>query len=190
MIRRNTWILFAIFLAALGGAIWYSQRDASVDPDTGLPPTVEPLWFLPETDIEALVITDLETDERIRARRDPEVGWRLVEPEAEMANVARIERAVTSLQLIEPVQRLEAEELAPYGLDEPRYRIRLSLRDGTNRALQIGSQAPTGDVYYARLGETKEVLLLRNSTIQTSIDLLEVPPVVTPTPDVTATSAP
>ena len=190
MIRRNTWILLAAFLILLAGAIWYSRQEADDPADASLTPTVEPLWFLPENEIEELLIEDLESDERIRARRAPEVGWTLLEPVGEMAAVARIEQAVSSLQLISPVDRLQTNDYAQYGLEEPAVRIVLSLVDGSSRSLLIGGQAPTGDVYYARSGEANELLLLRTTAIQGALDLLEVPPVVTATPEITPTTTP
>ena len=189
MLRRNTLVLLALFLIALIGAIWYSQREEETVPETSLSPTVEPLWFLPEAEIAGLTIEDLNSGERIQAKREPEVGWSLIEPEGGMANVARIERAVTSLQLITPIERIDTNDFAQFGLDQPDYQIVLSLVDDSNRGLSIGRLAPTGDVYYARLGETDEVLFLQRSSIQSAIELVEVPPIVTPTPELTSTPA-
>ena len=188
MIRRNTWILLGAFIILLAGVIWYSRQDAGDQAAASLTPTVEPLWFLPENEIEELLIEDLETGERIRARRAPEVGWTLLEPEGEIAAVARIEQAVSSLQLITPVDRLQTDDFEQYGLEDPAVRIVLSLVDASSRSLMIGRQAPTGDVYYARVGQADEVLLLRVTAIQSALDLLETPPVVTATPELTPTS--
>ncbi|MFP3853995.1 MAG: DUF4340 domain-containing protein, partial [Anaerolineales bacterium] len=159
MIRRNTWILLIVFIILLAGALWYSRQGAGDPAVASLTPTVEPLWFYPEVEIEELLIEDLETGERIRARRAPEVGWSLLEPEGEMAAVARIERAVSSLQLIQPLDRLQTNDYEQYGLEDPAVRIVLSLVDGSSRTLLVGRQAPTGDVYYARAEQSSEVLL-------------------------------
>ena len=188
MIRRNTWILLAIFLVGLGGIFWYNRQGNQADLESQLEPTAEPLWFIPEVEIRELFIQDLEQGNRVRARRDAEEGWTLLEPAGEMADIARIERAVTSLQLITPIDRIQTESYAQYGLEQPRYQILLSLTDDSNKGLMIGRQAPTGDVYYAKIGESGQVLLLRTGSIQSALDLLETPPIVTPTPEATQTA--
>lgn len=189
MIRRGTWILIAVFVVGLAGIIWYNRQAEGEDPAAQLEPTTEPLWLLPEADIHELLIEDLEQGTSVRAQREPDQGWKLLEPTGEMADVARIERAVTALQLIEPVERLQTEDYSQYGLDQPRYQIVLSLVDNSNRALMIGRQAPTGDVYYAKVGERGQLLLLRTGSIRSALELLETPPVVTPTPELTQTPA-
>lgn len=190
MIRRNTWIILALFLAFLAAALWYSQQSQPSAPE--LEPTVEPLWFIPEADIEAISIEDVQSGTTLRAQRQPEIGWTLLEPEpaseAQLTDVARIERAVSALQLISPIDRFAAEDLSQYGLDQPVYQIVISLTDDSNRGLLVGRQAPTGDVYYVKQGGTGEVLLLDTSSIQSVIDLMSSPPLVTATPELTATA--
>lgn len=191
MIRRNTWIALGLFLVVLVVAVWWTRSDT--DQAVEATPTPAPLWELAATDVVAIEVIDLGDGSRVRARRQPGAGWQLEEPPADWADGGRIERAVTSLLIVLPAGQLEADDRGQYGLAAPAYRLRLELTDGSTRTLELGRQAPTGAIWYGQTAPDQAILQIRQAVVQDSLDLLETPPIATPTatwtptPEATAT---
>lgn len=175
--------MLALLALAVGFAVWWSQAERRAEAEATPTPAPDPIWQLTPQQVVGVQIVGSEQGTTIRARRDAERGWRLLEPQSEdlMADPGRLERAVTGLIVLRPVEVLEGVSLGDYGLDDPPYRVTLSLQDGTERSLHIGRQAPTGDVYYANRPGESEVYLLQAFTVQEVTELVSSPPVVTPT---------
>lgn len=175
--------MLALFGLAVGLVVWWSQSGRGADPEPTPTPGPDPLWRLTPQDVLEISIEGVEQGTTIRARREEEQGWVLLEPQDEglQANAGRIERAVTALVVLRPVEVLDDVSLTEYGLEDPLYRVTLVLQDGSSRSLLIGRQAPTGDVSYARRpDDASTVYLLQSFAVQEVTGLITVPPVITP----------
>lgn len=184
MIDRRTWYMLAALVAAVAAAIWWNQTsDQRAEPSPT--PGPAPLWQLAPETVQEIEVVDLQTELRVHARRDVDVGWRLLQPEVEegAADSGRLERAVTALLVPRPLSVLREVQPADFGLDPPMFQATLTLQDGSSRQIVIGRTAPTGDVaYVSRPGETA-VYLLPASAVAEVTALVENFPLITPTTD-------
>ncbi len=197
--KRSTWIVLIIFVILGAVAVFLPQALEKAAQAAATPtPTVvasSPLFVFAEAAITGVVVSDAQGNEVEVARAGQE--WNLVKP-AEMANASTIQNAITQLAALTIVNQFEASaNLADLGLDAPAYTITITVENGLPRKLFVGSQSPTGRVYYVQL-EGDAPLAVNKYSLQTVVDLLINPPIATPTeaaseplaPEGTATPSP
>lgn len=189
MIRRSTWYALGILAAvALAAAIWSRRGGETQTAPNDRLPTPSPLWTVESDAVERLVIESGEGKVLLAAARDPSAGWVMQEPQAGLADAGRLERAVSWLASPPVRSELEApDDLAPFELDPPRYRVRLSTRQGAEQAFVIGRAAPTEDTVYALMPGRTGIVLLSGYGVDEVLGLLEPLPFV---PTATAADAP
>lgn len=185
MISRSTWLAVGLFLLAVAGALWWTQSDLGAGPELTPTPIEPALWQLTATSVIGLQVEDLESGQVVRARRDPDKIWILEKPPAPLADIGRLERAANAIQVLRPVDSIEASDLTEFGLEEPRYRFQLDLADGRRQTLELGRASPIGSVIYGRLPHDDRVHFIPMTSAQALIDLLKSPPIATPTVDPT-----
>ncbi len=191
MIRRGTWIVLAVFVGLLGLYLWWSQQPAG--PSEGeATPTPGPLWSVTAEQIQKIEVEDLDAGLRVVAQRQADVGWAVIEPEGAVQDAGRVERAAT--WLLAPVPRAEIgaqEDLEPFGLADPSYRVTVTLSGGTELVLEIGRETPIGDSRYVNFAGREGVLVFTQAGLDEVLGLLNdliapptapVPPTATRTP--------
>jgi len=181
MIRRSTWIVLVVFLGLVGFSIWWT-RAKPIQEESEIPPTAEAVWQVLEADVAGLRVEDLEERRALEVRRDPNSLWVLVEPQSGIADASRIERVITWLASPRPSFSIpEAEDLAPYGLDQPRVRVILLMKDGNTRYFNVGKDVPTGNSVYVQFAGRAGAFLLDKFGMDDVLNLLVDLPLVTPT---------
>jgi hypothetical protein len=186
MIRRSTWIALIVFVVALAGAIWYARSGGSSAQSADATPTAAPLWSFASRDIMSMKIEDLETGDIVQAHRNASPGWVLDQPK-DLADVGRLEIAADTLASLVPSDSSPDADLAAFGLDNPSYRISVSLRDGSSDQLLVGQTSPTGDVVYVKLPSSGTVYFVSSYTLGNVTAMTGDPPIATPTPRPTLT---
>lgn len=81
-------------------------------------------------------------------------GWRVVEtllPAGANLSQSAIQDALATLVNASSSARFFSDDLAPFGLDTPHYSLTLTLADGTERTLQLGTLNPANTRYYGRV---------------------------------------
>jgi hypothetical protein len=185
MIRRSTWYalggLAAMILAA---ALWSRMGGQHPLTQSDLTPTPSPLWTVESSAVEQLVIESGEGEVLLAAARDASVGWRLEQPTAGLADPGRLERAVSWLASPPVRAVIEApDDLKPFELDPPRYRVKVLTRQGAEHTFAVGREAPTGDTVYAWMPGMTAIALLSGFGVQEVLGLLEplpLLPIITP----------
>jgi hypothetical protein len=194
MIRRSTWITLGGFAVILLAAIWLTRSGVSTSPAETPTPTLEPVWSWTPDQVVDIEVESVGNRSVVRARRDEAAGWVLEQPSAPYADSGRLERAVSSLASMQPSSTLVSDRLVDFGLDPPMYRISVDLEDGSTQVLEIGRQAPTGGLVYAKHPFGEAVLLLQSISVGDATGLFTPLPIATPTstptPTVEATAAP
>jgi len=189
MIRRNTWILLVVFLGVLAGAIvWTRQSEPSSEEAV---PTPEPLWSYEATQVDGLRIEDLHSGKVVEVRRDPELAWKLIQPDEGPADAGRVEQAVTWVRQPEVSRVLSGQlDLLPFGLADPGTRVTLLLADGSTKAFDVGGAVGIGGKTYVRAGEGDDIQVVSQYSLDDIVGLLENVPVLPPTstPEVPPTS--
>jgi hypothetical protein len=194
MIRRTTWILLGVLVAAV---LVYTgwQRFAPAEADVTPTAVTESLWSLLPEQVDSVRLTDLADPRVVVVVRDVEQGWRMQAPAVGSADAGRIEAALAGV-LAPPIQQsLDAPaDLEPFGLAPAHYRVTLLMGDGTARSVDVGAVDPTGAVYYVVLPGEKRVLMVSRFSLEDLLGLLASPPyslpTETPTVGTVATEAP
>jgi hypothetical protein len=90
-------------------------------------------------------------------------AWLLREPAEDEADGIEVEGVLSTLQLLDAVRRIPAGEAGPaasYGLEKPRLRWEVTLTDGRRLGLKVGKLNPLGQLLYAQVEGSDEVLAL------------------------------
>lgn len=138
--------------------------------------------------INALTIRDLSSELSLTLARAEDESWFLRDYELPPNTTVRSEdllSAVSGIADITYSDRFQRDDLAPFGLDAPRYQIEIDgAEDGFT--LRIGSKNPNGSRYYALLNDETEIYLIGGvSTIDRLVGYIGNPPLnlpPTPTP--------
>lgn len=184
MVKKQTWILLALFVALAGFAIYqkYNPKAEIPDPDATPTATVAPVEFL--FPVENGVVTSL----LIESRKGETVGvarkdnaWAFTQPFEAEADQASVEAAASQVTALTITNHLELDPTV-VGLKSPAYTITVGFTSGKFFIAQIGDATPTQTGYYARK-EGGGVLVISKDGVDALLNLLFYPPYVeTPTP--------
>ncbi len=181
MVRRSTWAWLGVFVAALGLAVWWVRWGPGA-PGEAEGDDVEPApWQVATSDVTALRVELLQEDQAVEVRgRGQE--WEVVSPERGPADPFRVSLALSWLEAgqvsgqVEPTADPEA-----YGLEPPRARILVGLRDGGLMRLEVGRQVPTGGLTYLRVPGRERLYLVSSSDLEMILSLVDPIPLASPT---------
>jgi hypothetical protein len=192
MIKRSTWILLAIFVLLLAGAIFLPGvlEKGQRQPATPTVVATNNLFDFQEQAVSALKIQDAKAKEMSLSRGD--AGWSLVEPKAEQTDNAAAESGMTQLMAVRVLSTLEATtDLGQFGLAAPAYTMTLALQDGKQHTVLVGNVTPTGRGYYVQL-DGGNPLIVDKYGLDSVLGMVDKPPIATPTvtPGVTETITP
>ncbi len=142
-------LISALVLAALGGAIWYSnkQEDAKQAKGSSKGPQ---LFNLNEDDIRGIEITR-KGDIPTVLKRDDAGKWTITAPEMMAADPQAVTAITTSVRNL-PSDRVVDEkpsQLNAYGLQPPAVLLKLTMKDGKTHELRVGEQTPDKSGVYA-----------------------------------------
>jgi len=183
MIRRNTWILLAVFVLLLA-VLFILQQQGEESPDEAAVPTTVVRSNLFSFSIDEVTGFRIESQEGlvVEAEKAGEV-WQLVQPETGAGEVdqTRVEGLIAQLASI----RLLTEgdiiaSLSDLQLQSPPYRLAVGLAGGERVDLAIGSSSVTNTGYYVSL-DGGPPSLVSKSVLDSFIGLLDTPPLL-PTP--------
>jgi len=182
MIRRNTWILLAVF-AGLLAVTFYLQRSGKLtgQPESTPVPTQPALFGLDTGEITALKVE--KNDGKSAAFRKTESGsWEVTQPpdRQDLAQtvggvVAEITswKVMTELSVAPPADNI--------GLSNPAYQIILTTANGQEQTIKVGDLTPTGTGYYISMDGSVPLVVSKFSVDQV-INLLTEEPTSTPPP--------
>ncbi|MEJ2709139.1 MAG: hypothetical protein P8074_16115 [Anaerolineales bacterium] len=190
MIRRNTWIILAVFVVLVGVA-WYLQRNGG-STEAQATSTPQPVLL---AGIDSSQISELKIQDNQGATvvlEQPTAGdWKLVEPQAEATDVAKVQSAVDQLLAVNVLDQIATPPPAEAtGLDQPVHTISLQLQDGRQIDVNVGSATPIENGYYVQIDQGS-IYVVRQFGIDGIVGLLEDPPIQpTPTPTTPPTMTP
>jgi hypothetical protein len=178
MIRRSTWLLVAVFVVVLGGAVYWQQRPAASAENEATPiPAAQPLFPVTPEELVRLQVQETSGGAVILER---EAGglWELVQPAGAETDPAQVETKLSQLTSLRIKTSLEpAADLSIFGLDSPAYRVSLRTTDGQDYGLVIGDLTPTGDGYYVQLnGNPPQVV--NKISMESFLGILDEPPIL------------
>lgn len=188
MIKRNTWILLAVF-AALVGVAWFLQR-SNLNSKSQATPTAEPqlLFNLDANALSSLKIEDTQ-GKTVELNQNQDGQWKLVTPPGNVADSAQVGSTIRQFASLPVLNQLDPPPPPDAtGLITPTYTITLSTTDGQQHVAKVGAVTTTGTSYYIQIN-TNSVDVVSKSIVDGVLDLFNNPPLATPTPETTPTSA-
>ena len=195
MVKRQTWILLAFFLALAGFAIYQKYNPSTPAPDKNATPsvTIAPVEFLFAAGQGTVTSLSIESREgqSVRVERAAEGAWSLTKPFEAAADPSSAEAAASQVSALRILTRLDLDP-ADAGLKSPAYTLMVGFSDGKSFVVEVGDATPTGTGYYARKdGGFASLLVIDKDGLDALLNLLSTPPFLeTPTPSPTPTEMP
>jgi len=191
MVKRQTWVLLAVFAALIGLAFFWTriQNDKKKSNPTTTPTPAQNIFTMDSAAVASLKITDNASGKTVMVGRDVTGQWTLLDPQTEYTDVASVEAAVTQLTSLRVTSSLPtSNNLAEYGLDQPVYTIIVNVNDGGQLLAQVGSVTATSSGYYVLVPGGVPQIVAKYS-LDAVLKLLLNPPIATATVAPTVTGA-
>jgi len=187
VIRRSTWIILLVFLAILGGGLYFQKYQSDIQAQ--VTPTIEfkPLFSgVGKSQITAFEINDSQ-ERKLVVAKDQSGNWAVAGYTAADTDPIGIDAMLTQITSLSVMSDLEAAPaLDVIGLTTPAYVFKVTSEDGQQKTVNIGKLTPTKRGYYVRFEEGNPVVVGKYA-VDTLINLLEKPPIATPVPTFPAT---
>lgn len=163
-------IAAAVVLAALCGALYWSNRHNPEETSKTLAETSPKVLTLNETNVAKVAIKKKDQDQVVVAK-DNAGKWQITAPKALGADQDAVSGVVSTLSSLNAERLIEekSENLKPYGLEQPTLEVAVTQKDGKTQQLKMGADTPTGSAVYARLEGDPRIFTLA-SYVKTSID--------------------
>lgn len=185
MIRRNTWIILAIFVVLLGGLLYLQKNPLSISESEATPTPTMMVSLLPEKVTSQMnTITYKLNGMTFILKKDEQGNWNT---DSEQGETLSSNDASTIPQLLTEayiLQYLTSEpDATSTGLSSPQAEITISDGSTILTTLRIGNPTPTDSGYYVQL-DSDPPLVSPKSSISSllSITPVMVTETVTPTP--------
>lgn len=157
-----------LLLAALGGAVYWSNHKHAADALKTPPDTTIRLVNVPEDQVREVRLIHANTPPVVLARDGK--TWRITQPEnlaADQDTVSGLLAAITTLSADSLVEE-KAANLHSFGLDAPALQVELDLKNGKTDTVRFGADAPANTGEYVSLADAK-VYIVPSST-RSSLD--------------------
>ncbi len=190
--KRSTWIILFLFLAAIGVFLYLKYRPAPADTTEEATPTVAvaiTAYLFDENSSALTGIRIYDRQYRIVLLERPSGGlWTVSLPTPAPAAQSQVEAAATQVTALEILDTLNPSVTADaVGLEFPAYTVKLNFLTIGQHKLEIGDRTPIGDGYYVRY-DGGPVYIIGAGGIDAILNLLTTPPYLpteTPVPTVT-----
>ena len=157
-------LIGAIILAALGGAVWWSERNPPATDTKGSSESPK-LVSLKEDEVNRIEI--LRRAEAPTVLQKDKSGWQLAAPKPLRVDndaVTSVVSAFTGLNWDRLIEE-KAGDLSPFGLSDPALKVTVNGK----QTLLVGDEMPTGGNFYAKLDGDPRVFSLLSGT-KSSLD--------------------
>lgn len=158
--KRNAVTLVSLLLALaalIGAYIWYGNRDTEKE-NSGATSDI-PLATVDTSKVTTLHYIGSDVDMKLVRK---EGVWKSEEEPERPINQKNVTSMIDTIKEIKAYQKVtdSAKDLAEFGMDKPAAFIEVTLEDGKTISLRLGSQAITGDGYYAIVNDETKVYLV------------------------------
>ena len=160
-----------IVLAALGGALYWSNRKQKADAAKPVTDTATPkILSIPEDQIKGVSIKKTGAETTV-LQKGADGKWQIAEPKPLRADQDTVKSLVGALSALNADKVVEdkAADLSPYGLNAPTLDVTVTKNDGKSQDFLVGDDEPTGGGAYAKLAGDPHVYAIA-SFVKTNID--------------------
>lgn len=200
-LNRGTILLLLGSLIVIAGVLLLNSRRTSapdVPPTATLSEGVGPLFptiadVNNQGNIVRFEVTDTAANQKVVMTKDDANVWKIEESAAPSGLATDQTKAVGTMSVLASMTSLDrftTDKLADFGLDQPKYTMVLTDKDGKTYVLKVGNQSPANPRYYGLVDDdTTTVYVLSKDLIDGLIKQITQPPYVpSPTPSATFTA--
>ena len=160
----------AVLLAALGGAVYWSNKDEESKkgkPDKDAAPKI---LEVPEDQFTQLEF-QRKGGEATTVRKNKDGKWEITAPRPMTADAAVVGTVVSALAVFNSDKLVEekAGDLKGYGLDAPSVQINITKKDGKVIKVLLGDDTAIGSATYVKLTAMRACLRCWARTLSTKI---------------------
>jgi Domain of unknown function (DUF4340) len=159
-----------IVLAALGGALYWSNRKQKAEAAKPAAGTAPKILSIPEDQIKEVTLKKPGAEATV-LQKGNDGKWQIVEPKPERADQDSVSSLVSTISSLNADKLVEAKaaDLSPYGLTSPSLEVTVTKKDGKSQELEVGDNTPTSSGSYVKLANDPHVYTVY-SYVKTSLD--------------------
>lgn len=160
-------LIAVVLLAVLGGAVWWSNRQEAAKATKGTDANTTKILTIPEDQFQDIRIKKVTGEVQALSRDTGK--WRLTAPAALAADQDAVSSIVTNLASLSADKVIEekADDLKPFGLNDPTLVVTIKRKDGKTDELLVGDDTPNGSGSYAKLPNDPRVFTISTFTKST-----------------------
>ncbi|MCD1260779.1 DUF4340 domain-containing protein [Paenibacillus athensensis] len=173
---KRLWPTLLLVLVCAGG-FWFASsknffREAEPKPQAFVTVKAE--------EVQSLSVESADNQVALQ-RKDS--GWEMTKPGPAPVSANQAESWISSLGLVTQEKLVEEHpaNLATYGLDKPLQTYRITLKDGTSKALLVGQPLPIQGYSYAKLEDAPGVYQVSDQSLgllnHTPVDFIDAQPI-------------
>jgi len=163
-------IVAAVILAGLVGALYWSNHHKPAETTEASADVAPKILAVKTPEISKF---DLKKDgtEQVAAERNGAGQWRITAPATLPADQSAVSSLLGTFSSLNSERLVEEKtaNLAPYGLDAPKFEVDLTEKNNQTQSLLLGDTTPAGNAIYAKLGGDPRIFTIP-SYDKTSID--------------------
>ncbi len=161
-------LIALVVLAALGGAVWYSERHP---PEPKGEIKREKILSFEQDSLKKLRILRPAGGETVALEKGDDGKWRITEPKSYKADESSVSSMASNLASLnaDDLVNEKNSDWKSYGLEPGKLAVELTLKDGKTHKLELGDDVPTGSGVYARLDGGPRLFTIA-SYIKSSLD--------------------
>ncbi len=139
-------LVAVVVLAALGGAVWYSEKQKKAEESKPAADTTPKVLSIPEDQFRQIEIKKRDGETTVVKRDSATSKWQIVAPAALATDADAMTSLVSSLASLASDRLIEEKggDLAGYGLSNPSLEVTVTTADGKKHKLLVGDETPTG----------------------------------------------
>jgi hypothetical protein len=163
-------IVAAVILAGLTGALYWSNHHKPADTTEASTNVAPKILAIKEADISKFSLKKNGT-EQVGGERNSAGHWQITSPTSLSADQSAVSSLLGTFSSLNSDRLVEekAANLAPYGLDAPKFEVDLTEKDKRTQKLLLGDATPAGNAMYAKLDGDPRIFTMP-SYDKTSID--------------------
>src|SRR5260370_11712535 len=170
-------LVAAIVLAALTGALYWSNRHKSVETSADSTPESSPkMLTLQPSDVTGLSIRKKSGESIVLVRNDAG-QWQITAPQMLAADQDAVSNVLSTLSSLNSDRLVEDKptNLDQYGLGQPSIEVEITKKDKKTQKLLIGNDTPTGNAANASVAGYPRLLTMtsynKNAFVKSANDL-------------------
>ena len=163
-------LVAVIIAAALGGAVWWSNHHKKPEETKSADATTAKVLAIPDDQIAQLEFERKGAQPTI-VKKNAAGKWELTAPKTLPVDNDAVQNVTSTLTSLSADQVVEDKptDLAQFGLKDPSFDLKITKKDGKTTDLELGDEAPTSGLVYAKVASDPKVYALSTS-MKSSLD--------------------